>query len=623
MGELNIRSQSSREHRLTYINHLLDDIKSLEYMLKHNRIESGVIRLGAEQECCLVNNKWRPASNAKEIHEALDNHHFTTELAKYNIEINLDPFELVPSVFQKIKTQLDSLLKKAHKVSEEFGSKIVLAGILPSISMNELNLDYMTPEPRYFALNEMILKSRGADVRMQLNGVDELAISHSSMMFEACNTSFQMHLQINPNDFESAYNWAQAIAGPVLAAAVNAPLLLGKELWSETRIALFQQSIDTRKLSRAHLNQQARVSFGEDWVNGSIVDHYRNEVSRFAIMLTKEIEKNSFEEVLKGKTPKLEALNLHNGTVYRWNRPCYGASKGKAHIRIENRYIPAGPSVNDEIANMAFWVGLMHGRTKAHEQLWEKMDFKDVKSNFLKAATHGAEAVMVWMGKQLNAKDLIIEECIPIAQQGLEKLKIDSADISLFLGIIRDRLNTHTGAQWMVKNYRKLRKTQTLDQASLNLTKGIYDHQWSGKTVSEWPTLDKDLHSENHASRVGHIMTRTTITAHQADSARLTVEFMKWNNIHHLPVLNDTGNLVGLITWSLLDTYWDDVHDIENLLCVEDIMIKEVITVQPSTPIPEAFSMAKKLKIGCLPIIQNEQLVGIITNRDIARIENA
>lgn len=450
-----------------------------------------------------------------------------------------------------------------------------------------------------------------------------MAISHDSVMLEACNTSFQMHLQIKPEEFESKYNWAQAISGPVLAASVNSPLLLGKELWSETRIALFQQSMDTRKLTRANIDQQARVSFGENWVRGSIVDHYKSELSRFPILLTKKIEESSYQSLMDGKIPQLKALNLHNGTVYRWNRPCYGVGNGKAHIRIENRYIPSGPSVEDEIANMAFWVGLMHGQSEDEIDIWKKMDFSDAKNNFIRAAKEGSEAVMNWMGKKSLVSDLISNELLPKAKKGLEKLNVNSQEIAYYLGVVKQRLEVHTGSQWTIKNYRALKKNSSQDHALLTLTKGIYENQRSGKSVAEWPDIQSDQHPKNQATKMGHIMSTTLITANQADSARLTVELMRWNNIHHLPVVDDQRNLVGLITWRHLDKYWEQIRLSENLLCVEDIMVKKVVTVETTTPIAVAYKRAKRLKIGCLPVLQNSKLVGIITKRDLNKINDA
>ena len=196
----------------------------------------------------------------------------------------------------------------------------------------------MTQSPRYWAMNEVIKKARGSDITLKIRGVDELLVTHDSVLFEACNTSFQLHLQIDPKDFTSSYNWAQAITGPVLSISANSPLLLGRELWSETRIALFQQSIDTRNASYALKNQEARVSFGNQWSKGSAADIFKNDLANHKILLAREIEQNALDELDQGTIPKLDALCLNNGTLYRWNRPCYGVGGGKPHLRIENRY---------------------------------------------------------------------------------------------------------------------------------------------------------------------------------------------------------------------------------------------------------------------------------------------
>ena len=225
-----------------------------------------------------------------------------------------------------MERHLRTFLKKAAEVEDKHKAYVLLTGILPTISKTELSLDYMTPKPRYWSLNEMIKGVRNTDFSLHIKGVDELSITHDSVLMEACNTSFQLHLQIDPDEFVDHYNWAQVISGPVLGMCANSPLLLGRELWSETRIALFQQSIDTRQVSYALKDQVSRVSFGEQWESGNIADIYKNEIAQHKILLSREIKNNSLEQLKNGVIPKLEALSVHFGTIYRWNRPCYGAS---------------------------------------------------------------------------------------------------------------------------------------------------------------------------------------------------------------------------------------------------------------------------------------------------------
>ncbi len=624
MGDHKVNMKSDDRAKINFLSHLIDDFKSLEHMFKNGMIEDDIIRIGAEQEFCLVNEQWRPAKNALEILKEINDPHFTTELARYNLEINLDPVQLQGDAFTTVENQVRSLLKKAKAAAHNNSSKIILTGILPSISKHELEFEYMTPYKRYYALNNLLKEARGRDFRLHLLGVDELSLKHNSVMFEACNTSFQMHLQINPHDFTASYNWAQAIAGPVLGVCVNSPLLLGKELWSETRIALFQQSIDTRSVSMAQTEKEARVSFGNDWMIGNVVDYYKKEVSHFKTLLTKEIEKSSFEELKEGKIPKLSALNMLNGTIYRWNRPCYGVGNGKPHIRIENRYIPSGPTITDEMANFAFWVGLMKGRPSAFDDLPNMMEFRDAKSNFTRAARTGVESIMNWMGKAIPLDELVLNELLPIARNGLEQMKINKADVDRCLNVIKDRITKkHTGSQWMVNNYRNLKKKLKPNDALVALTAAMHDNQLSGNPVSDWPAIHNFKSFNSTASMVGHIMSSNLVTASATDLGLLTLQYMKWNKIHHLPVVDNNESLVGLITWQHLEQYWDQVHDSNNLMSAREIMITEMITVETSTPIKQAIALMKKHEIGCLPVLQDTQLVGIITVNDVIHLDNA
>lgn len=335
MGEQKVNIQESDEKKTEFIRHLLDDVKALEYMLEHQLFEKGITRIGAEQEFCLVTEDWRPAKNSIGILEDINDPHFTTELACFNLEINLDPVELKDNCLSKIQQQLQELLKKASIAAEKNDSKIVLAGILPTISKAHLNFDYITPMPRYYALNQKLMALRMNHFHLYLLGVDELNISHDSILFEACNTSFQLHLQIEPNDFISSFNWAQAISGPVLGICANSPLLLGRELWNESRIALFRQSVDTRNISSALKDEAPRVAFGSDWATGSPASIYKDDISQHKVILSRDLTQNSLEMVQQGKIPKLEALTLHSGTIYPWNRACYGVGNGKPHLRIE------------------------------------------------------------------------------------------------------------------------------------------------------------------------------------------------------------------------------------------------------------------------------------------------
>lgn len=607
---------SNSDRRGEFIRHLLNDIEALELMLQNGQIETGITRIGAEQEFCLLTDNWRPSKKSQEILSIINDSHFTTELARYNLEINLDPLVLESDCFERAETSLRQLLQRGQNAADQFKNKVLLTGILPTISKTELALNYMTPAPRYFAMNETIRAHRGEDFELRLRGVDELAVVHNSVLFEACNTSFQIHLQIDPDDFIASYNWAQAISGPVLAVSTNSPLLLGRELWSETRIALFQQSIDTRNSSYALKDQQARVSFGHEWAQGSIVDIYKNDVAKHKVLLTPEIDEQSLEVLAQGSLPKLRALCMNNSTIFRWNRPCYGIGGGKAHVRIENRYIPSGPTVLDEMANFAFWVGLMKGRPSEYDVIQGKLEFRDAKNNFIKAARNGKESVMVWNGKTLNTKDLVLNELLPIAYNGLSKSSINKEDIEKYLGVIEARTQSTTGSQWIVNNFRSLRKTLKQDDALLALTKSMHTQQESGKAVHEWDNIDAGLETHEAATQVSHIMSTQLFTVSENDNADLATSIMQWKDIHHVPVEDGSGNLTGLLTWTHMKRHKEKGYPTENQL-VSDIMTKNVATALPEMKIKDAIRIMKSNEYGCLPIARDRQLVGIITINDV------
>ncbi len=619
MGEQKVKVAQSREARGQFIRHLLHDIQALERMLSDNLIESGISRIGAEQEFCLVDRHWRPATNSGLILDALDDSHYKTELARYNIEINLDPEVLEGPAFSRTEKALKRLLNKATQEARKRDSYVILTGILPTISKNELEIEFMTPMPRYYALNEAVKRQRKADFSVQLDGVDELSIMHDSVLFEACNTSFQIHLQVDPSDFVSSYNWAQAIAAPVLGMATNSPILLGRELWSETRIALFQQSIDTRLSSYALKEQEPRVSFGSGWEHGSVAEIFKNDIARHRVILARPIEEDSLDILNKGEIPRLQALCVHNGTVYRWNRPCYGVGNGRAHVRIENRYLPSGPTTLDEMANFAFWTGLMAGRPTEFDHLPSVMDFRDAKSNFFRVARYGKESVLHWRGKARFLTELVEKELLPLAYDGLRKKGVDDEDIARYLEVIEGRLKGKTGSQWLVSSFRKARTCMKKDDALTAITRSLYYNQRMGTPVHKWDIMEPDKESPNYASRVEHIMSTQLFTVLEKDLALLATSLMRWKNIHHVPVEDEKGALCGLLTWTHLIR--NEQLDTGTSLLVEDIMEKNVISVVPSTSIREAIRIMKEYVIGCLPVAIDKELVGIITIEDVIRYD--
>ncbi len=621
MGDHASNINARHKEKLHFTNAVIHDIEALEWMIAAGMIESDVQRIGAEQELCIVNEEWLPNTNNLALLEKINDPAFTTELAKYNIELNCSPLLLQDGCFCTMQQQLQLKYFAAQDAAENLSSRIILTGILPTISRKETALDYLTPLPRYHYLNSELRKKRGRNFDLFMKGVDELHVRHDNIMFEACNTSFQLHLQIRPAEMVAAYNWAQAISAPVLAVATNSPMLFGKELWSEIRIALFQQSIETRKSVEEIRNLQPRVTFGKDWIRNSFTDIYKEDISRFDVILTRPDIENAFEKLQNGGIPELNALRLHNGTVYRWNRPCYGISDGVAHLRIENRYLPAGPSIEDEVANMAFWVGLMEGRPEEADNIWEHYQFRDIKSNFFKAARSGIETVLIWKNKEYTVKELIREELLPIAYKGLQKCGISEKEIALYLGNIEKRLHSSTGAQWQIKNFRKLRETLSPSDASIAITAAMYENQMRNKPVSTWGDIEKSKATRylvNHFTDVKQLMSTDLITVFPEDPIFYVKKIMQWYTINHMMIENRKGALVGIITSGKIQELEAAGIDTETTP-VRNYMKKVIHTAEQDTKIEAALQMMQELHITSLPAVKDDKLVGIVTRNDMLR----
>src|SRR5262245_59635803 len=355
MGEHNISTEHDSCQAQAFMRSLLTDVSALERMIEAGRIESGVRRIGAEQEMFLIDRAMRPAPVATEVLKNANDHRLTTEIGKFNLEANLSPRLLAGHGLREMEGELSELIAIARGAARGCDAEVLLTGILPTIRQSDLTLDNLAPIPRYHELNRAMGQLRGGAFNIHIKGLDELHATHDNVMFEACCCSFQVHLQVGPEEFARLYNLAQAISAPLLAVTANSPLLVGHRLWHETRVALFQHSNDERSSARQARSHPPRASFGEGWIKDSVIEIFREEIARFRVILTTQIVENPFEVLARGALPELAALRLHNGTVWRWNRPCYGVSDGAAHLRIEHRPMPAGPSIIDEMANAAFF----------------------------------------------------------------------------------------------------------------------------------------------------------------------------------------------------------------------------------------------------------------------------
>lgn len=605
-----------------FVKNLLQDVQAFEYMLENDWFEDDVTRIGAEQEMCLVDSAFKPALKAMEVLERMQEHKWVeTELAKFNLECNLNPRVFEGKSLSLMEAELKGYLNLIKEKANEIDTEILLTGILPTLRKSDLAFENLTPKKRYKALMTALRDMRGTDYDLRIEGIDELLIKHDSPLLEACNTSFQVHLQIAPKDFAKMYNIAQAITAPVMAIAANSPILFKKRLWHESRIALFQQSIDTRN-SYYHLRDRSpRVTFGNDWLKESILEIYKEDIMRFRVLIASDIQENALEEIQNGRVPRLRALNVHNSTVYRWNRPCFGISEnGKPHLRIENRVFAAGPTVMDEMANAAFWLGLMAEIPHQYADIRQHMEFEDARDNFTKAAKFGIDSKFTWLkDKKISAVDLILKELIPTAKAGLERQNIDSADIDNYLGLIEERAKKHTnGARWMLRTYSKFAKQTTKDEAIVALTNAIVKNQVSGQPVHEWeiPELTDLEDYEVGDITVEEFMETDIFTVEQDDIVELVADIMNWQDLRYIAVENDKGLLTGLVSsTSLLKGFVRPPID-ENgaVILVKDIMITNPIKINYKASFMDAMKMIKENNIGCLPVVRDSgELVGMIT----------
>jgi CBS domain-containing protein len=467
-----------------------------------------------------------------------------------------------------LEKTLNELISEVRSLCHEVDADIVLAGILPTIHAWDLRLENMAPKPRYYSLNDTIMGLKGGLAQYHIRGVDELFFQHDNIMVEGCNTSFQVHFQVTPENFAHFYNIAQLVS-----------------------------------------------------------EVFQEDIARFRVIMTSDYE-DPFNALEKGEVPKLRALQLHNGTVYRWNRACYGISGSQPHLRIENRYLPAGPTVVDEVANSAFWAGLMHGIALKTDDIRPLMDFDDAKSNFIGTARRGLASEVDWIdGKRWRARDLIQNELVDIAAEGLRSRQVNEDDIQRYMGIIRDRVaNSQTGAQWQLSSLAAMKRKGGTSRAERldHLVECMQKRQLDGEPGHTWPLADIEPRAVNtiYGTRVEHFMSTDLFTVREDELVDFVAVLMSWQHIRHVLVEDIEHRLVGLVTHrSILKslTNFNGVQEDEDIP-VSQIMVRDPISVSPEMATIDAVRVMRENNIGALPVVLNGQLVGIITETDFNQL---
>ncbi len=431
---------------------------------------------GFELEAWLVDASARPAPVNEVFLKRLGNPMVVPELARFNVELNDHPQHLWGSAFSRFEASLGATWQQCARIAQELGVGLVMIGILPTVQERELCPENMSDLKRYRALNEQVLRLReGEPLRLDIHGREHLKTIHHSVMMEAATTSFQLHLKVRPDHAVRAYNASIIASAPLVAISANSPFLFDHELWEETRVPLFEQSVSVGGLAGASHGPLRRVTFGSGYVRESLMECFTENEQHYPVMLPMHY-RDGLEQMAH--------VRLHNGTIWRWNRPLIGFDyDATPHLRIEHRVIPAGPTIVDMIANAAFFNGLMQTLMTQQTPPEQQLPFASARDNFYAAAQRGLDAQLHWFdAARGTVQALVREQLLPMARQGLQQLEIDQADIDRYLGIIEARVQSgRTGAAW---------QRACADRVGRDLqamTQLYRQHQDSGRPVHEWP----------------------------------------------------------------------------------------------------------------------------------------
>src|SRR3954451_19198623 len=442
MGEEVAVTVFTREDRQRYREKVKRNLDVFARMLAEHAFDREQRSVGLEIELNLTEETGDPAMANAHVLELVSDPDFQTELGQFKVEINVAPRMLAGTALSELENAVRASLNHADEQSRKAHAHMMIIGILPTLTERDLDYDALSANPRYKLLNEQIFAARGEDLEIAITGVERLSVLADTIAPEAACTSVQLHQQVDPEAFADHWNAAQSIAGAQLAIGANSPFFFGHELWRETRIALFEQATDTRPEELKVQGVRPRVWFGERWIT-SIFDLFEENVRYFPALLPVCDPEDPLELLEGGGVPRLPELRLHNGTVYRWNRPIYDVVRGQPHLRVENRLLPSGPTVVDICANAAFYFGLVRALVAEERPLWSRMSFSAAEENFHAAAREGIDARVYWPGVgEAPLSELVLRRLLPAAHEGLTQAGVASADRDRLLGVIERRCVT-------------------------------------------------------------------------------------------------------------------------------------------------------------------------------------
>ncbi|MFJ5997820.1 glutamate-cysteine ligase family protein [Streptomyces sp. NPDC092370] len=480
----------TREDRRRYREKMHTDLEVLARMLSESGFESERPQVGLEIELNLVDDAGLPVMRNTDVLRAIADPAWSSELGRFNLEINIPPRQLTAGGPGSWEQAIRDALNHAEDRAAAVGAHLIMIGILPTLGESDVSESALSGDPRYRLLNEQIFAARGEDLRIKVDGVERLSTYADTITPEAACTSTQFHLQVDPKEFAHYWNAAQAIAGVQIALAANSPFLFGKELWRETRIPLFEQATDTRPEEIKAQGVRPRVWFGERWIT-SVFDLFEENVRYFPALLPLCEDEDPQKELDSGGVPQLGELTLHNGTIYRWNRPIYAVTDSGPHLRIENRVLPAGPTVADIIANGAFYYGLTRALVDEDRPVWTRMSFAVAEENLHTAARDGIDARLYWPGVgEVPVTELVLRRLLPLAHKGLELTGMDAEWREPLLGIIEQRCVTaRNGALWQAEMVHRLEKAGISDrqEALRQMTRTYMDYMHMNAPAHTWP----------------------------------------------------------------------------------------------------------------------------------------
>jgi gamma-glutamyl:cysteine ligase YbdK (ATP-grasp superfamily) len=469
-----------------------NNLSALQQLLDRPGFGVGPTSLGAELEMYLVDERGRPLFANQEILADSDDPQLTLELNRYNMKYNLTPYEIGDKPFLSTEREILKQLELVGKLAADHGGRIVLIGILPTLRQDDFGIHCITDRRRYHALVQQLIRRRGSKFQIDINGKQPLKLEMEDITLEGANTSFQVHYRVDPGVYADTFNAFQLMTPLAVALAANSPTLFGHELWRETRIPLFKQSIDTRHRDRYSWNEPARVHFGRGWARRDAAELFAEVVRMYEPLLPICDDVDPLEELAAGNIPFLGELRLHQSTAWLWNRPIYDHLDG-GMLRIEMRALPAGPSAVDMVANGAFLIGLAEGIRPVINDLLPGLPFLMADYNFYRAAQHGLDARVVWPEfHQHGCREQpivdVLEKMLPVAEQGLSSIGVAGEEISRYLGVIEKRLHSRqTGATWQLAMLDKLNHSKTGNEALHKMLELFIENSHSNVPVAEWP----------------------------------------------------------------------------------------------------------------------------------------